>query len=83
MVTTGIAHEVPTLRAPHANQLAINQLLDVLWIAISLQRDLGSSTVDLTQIVRCEFYVNRSYVLLKTMQFGRAWDRNDPRFLGE
>ncbi len=48
-----------------------------------MHRDLGSCTVDLSEIVGCEFDCNGSDVLIQAMQLRGAWDWNDPRLLGQ
>jgi len=48
-----------------------------------LDRDLRSGAVDLAEIVGREFDVGRCDVLLEAAELRGAWDRNDPRLLGE
>src|SRR5712691_8438115 len=48
-----------------------------------MHRDLGSRTVDLSQIIRRELDCNCSNVFFQAFQFRGAWDRNNPRFLRE
>src|SRR5438034_1150933 len=48
-----------------------------------MHRDLGSCTVDLSEIAGCEFDCNGSDVLVQATQLRGAWDWNDPRLLGQ
>jgi len=48
-----------------------------------LHRDLGGRCIDLMAFVGSAFDCGCAQVLVKTRQLSRAWDRDDPRLLGE
>ena len=48
-----------------------------------LHRDLGSGTLDLLQIVCCQFDINRTDVFLQTMQLCCTGDGHNPGLLGQ
>src|SRR5580698_5346126 len=61
--------------------LAIHQALHLGWVSVSLHVDCGDRIMDGIQIVRTQFKICAAEVFFETMQLGRSWDRNDPRFL--
>src|SRR6266702_4163517 len=61
--------------------LAVGHLFECRWITVSVDRDLLGGSVKFAKIIRSEFDINRSDILLKTLQLRRAGNGNDPRFL--
>jgi len=61
--------------------LAVGHLFECRWITVSVDRDLLGGSVNFAKIIRSEFDINRSDILLKTLQLRRAGNGNDPRFL--
>jgi hypothetical protein len=53
------------------------------WITVSIDGDLRGGGVEFAKIIRSEFDRNRSDVLFKTLQLGRAGNGNNPGFLTE
>src|SRR6266545_8029494 len=60
---------------------ATGQSLQLFGIASSLHHDFGSGIFDLTQVVRRQFKVSRTEVLLQAVQLRGAWDGNNPGLL--
>jgi hypothetical protein len=48
-----------------------------------LHRDPGSRAIDLAEVNRRQFDVNRPEVLFEAMRLRRAWDGDDPWLLGQ
>jgi hypothetical protein len=63
--------------------LSIRHALKVWRIPVAFDRNLRSRAIQFLKIVRCQFDESRPDVLLQSVQFCRAWDGDDPRFLGE
>ena len=59
------------------------RLLSPLRIASPFDPDVRGGTFDGTEVFKCKVDVRRSEVFFKAMQFGCAWNRNDPRLLGK
>ena len=60
---------------------APHQFLQLFGVSSTCYRNLGGRALQFAEIFKRKFDVNGSNVFLQPMQFGRARDGNDPRFL--
>src|SRR6516164_8967487 len=58
---------------------AIAHLLDVLGVSLPLHIDVRSGAFNFLKFICREFNFGSSDVFFQTMQFGCAWNGNDPR----
>ena len=64
-------------------RLEAAHFLDLFGIAVTLNLDLRGGFVNLAEIVGRKFDGHGADVLVQAMQLGRAWNRHDPRLLGQ
>src|SRR5664279_1034503 len=62
---------------------ATDCLHQLLGIPFPLDRDLGGGTLNLAQVFGRQFHGERSNVFVEAMRLGGAWNRNNPRLLGQ
>src|SRR5271165_4897657 len=64
-------------------RLATDRFHQLFWIPFPLDRDLCGGGIDLPKVIGRQFHGERSNILVEAMQLGCAWNRDNPRLLGQ